>query len=89
MKYYVNRNAKRSGQGTKDYPFKSIQEAANLAKPGDDILVYPGIYRENVNPINGGRPKRGSPTPLLRKEGRLSQGQNPLKLGSSMMVMCG
>lgn len=54
MKYYVNASAKRSGQGSYDDPFQSIQEAANIAKPGDEVLVYPGIYREYVNPINAG-----------------------------------
>lgn len=54
MKYHVNALAKRSGQGTYEHPFQSIQEAANLAKPGDEILVYPGIYREYVNPIHAG-----------------------------------
>ncbi|MDD3218517.1 MAG: right-handed parallel beta-helix repeat-containing protein [Lachnospiraceae bacterium] len=54
MKYYVNKNAIRSGNGSEEYPFQRIQEAANLAKPGDEVLVYPGVYRENVNPVNAG-----------------------------------
>jgi len=32
----------------------TIQAAANLAKPGDTILVEPGIYRERVAPPIGG-----------------------------------
>jgi hypothetical protein len=35
--------------GTVDYPFRTIQTAALLAKPGDTILVQPGIYRERVS----------------------------------------
>lgn len=54
MKYYVNAGALRSGNGTYEYPFQKIQEAADLAKPGDEVLVYPGIYRENVNPVHAG-----------------------------------
>ncbi|HQB28902.1 MAG TPA: hypothetical protein PLO29_08120, partial [Paludibacter sp.] len=42
------------GDGSKEHPFGKIQEAANLAIPGDEIIVAPGIYRENVNPINSG-----------------------------------
>jgi hypothetical protein len=35
-------------------PFKTIQRAADLAKAGDTITVHEGIYREHVNPKNGG-----------------------------------
>ena len=54
MKYYVDASVSRSGNGSREYPFKNIQEAANLAKAGDEVLVYPGIYREYVNPVNAG-----------------------------------
>ena len=32
--------------------FTSIQEAANHAKDGDTLLIYPGIYTENVEIMN-------------------------------------
>ena len=35
-------------------PFLTIQRAANIALPGDTILVQPGIYRERVSPMKGG-----------------------------------
>ncbi len=54
MKLYVNAASKRSGNGSQEYPFQTIQEAANIAKAGDEVLVYPGIYKEAVNPINAG-----------------------------------
>ena len=54
MKFYVNAAALRSGNGSAEYPFQTIQEAANIAKPGDEVLVYPGVYREYVNPMNAG-----------------------------------
>ena len=54
MTIYVNATAKRSGHGTKESPFKRINDAAQVAKPGDEVLVAPGIYREYVNPKNGG-----------------------------------
>ena len=54
MKYYVSAKAERSGCGSKEHPFKSIQEAARLARPGDEVIVAPGIYHEYVNPANGG-----------------------------------
>lgn len=54
MKIYVNANVIRDGNGTKEAPYKLINEAAKVAMPGDEVLVFPGIYRENVNPINAG-----------------------------------
>ena len=54
MEYYVSAKAFRSGDGTKDHPFKSIGEAARLAKPGDEVIAAPGIYREYVDPANAG-----------------------------------
>ncbi len=54
MKYFVDASALRSGDGSEAYPFQKIQEAADIAVAGDEILVYPGIYRENVNPKNAG-----------------------------------
>jgi hypothetical protein len=40
--------------GTAEKPLKSIQAAAELAQPGDTILVKAGIYREAVKPPRGG-----------------------------------
>ena len=54
MIYYVDQNTKSQGSGTKDHPFLTITAAAKVAKPGDEILVYPGIYREYVDPANAG-----------------------------------
>ena len=54
MKIYVNANAGRNGNGTAEMPFRRINDAAKIAKPGDEVLVYPGIYREYVNPVNAG-----------------------------------
>ena len=54
MKIYVDANATFDGNGTQERPFKLINEAAQLAEPGDEVLVFPGTYRENVNPIHAG-----------------------------------
>ncbi len=40
--------------GSSTRPFRNIQRAADLAKAGDIITVHEGIYREYVNPVNGG-----------------------------------
>lgn len=54
MIYYVNAKTKKNGNGTKESPFKTINQAAQLAQAGDEVLVAPGIYREKVTPKNGG-----------------------------------
>ena len=54
MQIYVDGNAVRSGNGQKEYPFQTISEAAKIARPGDEVLVAPGVYREYVDPANAG-----------------------------------
>lgn len=54
MLIYVDGKAFRSGNGSKEYPFQTISEAAKIALPGDEVLVAPGLYREYVDPANAG-----------------------------------
>lgn len=54
MHIFVNINAAKYGNGSKEMPFKTISDAAKIAKPGDEVIVAPGVYRENVNPYFGG-----------------------------------
>ena len=54
MKYYVDANAAKDGNGSFERPFKRISEGAKLALPGDEILVAPGVYREYVDPVHAG-----------------------------------
>ena len=54
MIYYVDAAAYRGGTGSKERPFKQISEAAAIARAGDEVVVAPGVYREYVNPKNGG-----------------------------------
>ena len=54
MIWYVNANAPREGNGLKETPFRFINDAARIAKPGDEIVVAPGVYREYVNPVYAG-----------------------------------
>ena len=54
MIIYVNALAERDGNGSCEMPFKHINSAAQIAKAGDEVVVAPGIYREYVDPQNGG-----------------------------------
>ena len=54
MKIYVNGSIGRDGDGTKERPFRRINDAAKIARPGDEVLVSPGVYREYVDPIYAG-----------------------------------
>ena len=58
MIIYVDASVIQTGNGTKENPFKTIQEAAAKALPGDEVIVAPGLYREAVNPIHAGTPDK-------------------------------
>ena len=45
MEIYVSKES-RGGDGTKEYPLNSLAQAAIIAKPGDEVIVAPGVYRE-------------------------------------------
>ena len=54
MIYYVNAQASKDGNGSREMPFRHIDDAARLAVAGDEVIVAPGVYREYVNPRNAG-----------------------------------
>ncbi len=54
MQIYVDKHARRSGMGSREYPFRRIQEAADIARPGDEVIVRNGVYREAVHPRYAG-----------------------------------
>lgn len=54
MIIYVDIKADSDGDGSRAKPFRSINEAAAIADPGDTVLVAPGVYREKVDPVNSG-----------------------------------
>jgi hypothetical protein len=49
-----NPQADDNNPGTLSHPFKSIQAAASVIKPGERIEISAGIYRETINLKNNG-----------------------------------
>jgi len=54
MILYVDCGAKTAGDGSKLHPFRTINQAAAVAMPGDEVLVAPGVYHEDVSPVHAG-----------------------------------
>lgn len=52
--YHVAKNGNDWGKGTKEAPFATISRAADVAMPGDTVIVHEGEYREWVDPKMGG-----------------------------------
>lgn len=52
--YHVAVTGNNFGCGSKEEPFATIQRAAELAMPGDTVIVHEGEYREWVDPKMGG-----------------------------------
>ena len=51
---HVSVSGKDSNPGTQAAPLRTIQRAADLARPGDIVTVHKGVYRERVSPPRGG-----------------------------------
>ena len=41
-------NASDNGPGTADQPYRTISRAMHSLQPGDDVQIYPGVYRESI-----------------------------------------
>ncbi len=58
--YHVSKESGSNDRnpGTADSPFKTIGRAAELAEPGDRIIIHEGHYSEIIRPKNDGTPSR-------------------------------
>jgi len=57
--YHVSNNGSDRNDGARNRPLRTIGRAAELAMPGETVLVMAGVYRERVAPARGG--EKGKP----------------------------
>jgi len=55
--FHISKKGNDANNGTKVSPFLTIQKAADIAVPGDVITVHEGVYRERIDPNEGGKTK--------------------------------
>lgn len=80
MIYYVSTIGSDSAPGTKEYPFRTINHAAQIANAGDTVRVFGGIYREWVDPKNGGTSDHN------RIIYEAVEGEHPIIKGSEVVI---
>lgn len=76
---HVRADAVPGGDGSLGTPFNRIQQAADIALPGDRVIVHNGIYRERVNPIHGGADEQS------RIVYEAAEGEHPVIKGSEVV----
>ena len=86
FEYHVKPTGSDAACGDAEHPFATISKAAQMASPGDMVIVHEGAYREQVDPKRGGltaEPKA--------KHGRLSKARNACGAGRNWPIirMCG
>jgi len=52
--FHVAVDGDDASPGTRKAPLRTIQRAADLARPGDVVTVHAGLYRERISPPRGG-----------------------------------
>lgn len=52
--YYVAKDGNDANDGTEATPFLTVNKAASMMTAGDVCYIKAGIYREIINPANGG-----------------------------------
>jgi parallel beta-helix repeat protein len=88
---YVDASA-AGGRGSSDAPFKSINQAAQHARPGDTILVRRGVYSGQVKVYQNGR--AGAPIVIKGERGAIIDGSRTrvdtlVEIGGSHIVFEG
>ena len=78
--YHVSPNGDMSNAGSVDRPFRTIQQAAGVAQPGETVVIHDGAYREAVELTRSGEP--GKPITFAAAVGEkvVLSGTDPLAL---------
>ena len=79
MQLFVDTHAAFGGTGSRERPFRRIMDAARLAEPGDEVLVMPGIYREEVRPVTAGTKDRPIVFRSVQPRAAVITGAEPVK----------
>ncbi|MBQ7387038.1 MAG: DUF1565 domain-containing protein [Clostridia bacterium] len=80
MLYHVSISGSDSACGSAEAPFRTINRAASIAMPGDTVQVHGGVYREWVDPKNGGR---GEGSRIVYEA---APGEHPIIKGSEIVT---
>lgn len=80
MIYYVSKSGSDRSCGSQAQPFLTINHAAQLAMPGDAVVIGGGIYRERVDPKNGGLGNN------QRITYRAAEGETPVITGAEIVT---
>lgn len=78
--YHVAVNGSDGSIGSVAEPFATIQRAADIAMPGDTVIVHGGQYREWVKPANGGSSE------ICRITYRAAEGEKVVIKGSEQVT---
>ncbi len=52
--YYVSPTGNNANAGTNAQPFATISKASSVLRPGDEVIIYAGNYRETIRPTFSG-----------------------------------
>jgi len=80
--YHVAPNGADANPGTEAKPFRTIQKAADIAAPGDKVMIRAGAYAESVTIKNSG----GSGRPIVFQGERGPKGEWLTRLDPSVSV---
>ena len=80
FEFHVRPDGDDLSAGDLAHPFATISKAAELARPGDTVIVHEGVYREQVDPAHGGV------SDLERIVYRAAEGERPVIKGSERIT---
>jgi parallel beta-helix repeat protein len=72
---YVSASGSDSAAGSEASPWKTVQHGCDQLKPGDTLIVLPGVYEEKIDVKTSGTPGNGSIT-IRGKEGAVISGKS-------------